>query len=254
MTTDGQEDDLTANGLFIGESIGSIYTYQIDGIYQIGDENIPAGFAPGVYKLANLGGDETITPQDDRTIIGRTEPAYSFGIRNNITYKNFSFSFFIKSVQGGSNSYLGLNDPFNSGALNTIGNAQNNNWYAGIDYWSPSNPNAIFKRPGIESPLGAERYFSRSFVRLQDIALSYNLGENAARKIGAQNVKIFVSGKNLFTWTDWKGWDPETGQGLSALTRDPENATTRAQNPGLRTVRQPLPLMKGFSVGLDISF
>ena len=55
-----------------------------------------------------------------------------------------------------------------------------------------------------------------------------------AEKIGVQKLKLFVSGKNLLTLTDWEGWDPETGQGLG-----PTDAS--------------LPVMRGFAFGLDIT-
>lgn len=232
---DGVEDDLTANNLFIGESIGTIYTYEVEGIWQIGDE-VPTGFQPGLYKLKDLDGDEVITPQNDRKIIGRTEPAYRFGIQNTVRYKDFTLRFFINSVQGGKNSFLGLNNPWAGVNYTTVGTAQSSNWYSEVDYWSPSNPDATFRLPGPDAGIAGQRYFSRSFVRLQDISFSYNMGSQLVRKIGMQSFKIFVSGKNLLTFTDWKGWDPETGQGLGA------------------EAGQSLPVMKGVSIGLDVSF
>ncbi|HSF55901.1 MAG TPA: SusC/RagA family TonB-linked outer membrane protein, partial [Algoriphagus sp.] len=108
---DGVEDDLIANNLFIGQSIGTIYNYDIEGIWQIGDE-VPAGFQPGLYKLRDLNGDGSITPQGDRKILGRTEPAYRLGIQNTLKYKEFTLRFFINSIQGGENGYLGQNNPW----------------------------------------------------------------------------------------------------------------------------------------------
>jgi hypothetical protein len=58
-------------------------------------------------------------------------------------------------------------------------------------------------------------YESRSFIRLQDVSLSYNLPAKVIERIKAQAVNVFISGKNLATWTNWEGWDPETGQGLT---------------------------------------
>ncbi|MEB2777390.1 TonB-dependent receptor [Algoriphagus sp. D3-2-R+10] len=233
---DGKEDNLIANSLFIGESIGSIYSYEIDGIWQIADgEDIPNGFQPGLYKLKDLDGDGMITPQDDRKIIGRREPAYRFGIQNTLHYKDFTLRFFINSIQGGKNSYLGENNPW-SGGYGTPGTAQSSNWYEEIDYWTPANPGATYRRPGADAAIGGRRFFDRSFVRIQDISLAYSLKTKMLDRWRMQNFKIFVSGKNLLTLTDWEGWDPETGQGLGA-----------SQGTAL-------PIMKGYTVGLDISF
>lgn len=71
---DGKEDDLVASNLFIGESTSAIYGYIIDGIYQL-DDDIPAGYHPGNYKIRDVDGDGEITV-DDRVVIGdRTLPA-----------------------------------------------------------------------------------------------------------------------------------------------------------------------------------
>jgi TonB-linked SusC/RagA family outer membrane protein len=232
---DGKEDDLIANNLFIGQSIGTIYGYVIDGLWQIGDE-IPAGYQPGLYRLRDLNNDGNITPQDDRQILGRTEPAYRFGIQNTLSYKDFTFRFFINSVQGGKDGYLGLNNPWAGVNYGTPGTAQSSNWFQEVNYWSPSNPNATFRRPGPDAGIAGQRYFDRSFIRLQDISLAYNVNRDFVQRLGMQSFKIFVSGKNLLTFTNWEGWDPETGQGLGA-----EAGTS-------------LPVMKGVSVGLDVSF
>lgn len=233
--SNGQEDDLIANNLFIGQPIGAVYDYVVDGIYQISDgEDIPDGYEAGLYRLRDLNGDGEIRPEDDRQIIGYEEPAYQFGIQNTLRYGGFAFKFFVKSIQGGSSGYLGENNPWASG-YGTPGVAQASNWYAEIDYWSPTNPGATYRRPGPNAPIGGNRYFARNFFRLQDISLSYSLNSGLIERWGLQELKVFVSGKNLVTLTDWEGWDPETGQGLGS------------------TQGTALPVMRGFSVGLNIS-
>lgn len=231
---DGREDDLTANGLFIGQPIGTIYDYEVTGIYQISDiDNIPSGFSPGQYQLRDLNGDGQIRAQDDRRILGYREPAYELGLQNTLRYGDFALKFFIKTIQGGKNGYLNRNDPWASG-YGTPGVAQSANWYQEVSYWSPSNPDAIYRLPGTNAAIAGQRYFARNFVRLQDISLSYNLNDKLVDKIGLHSLKVYVSGKNLLTITDWEGWDPETGQGLG-------------------TTGRALPVMKGVSFGLDIS-
>src|SRR5690606_36643674 len=75
---DGVEDDMTASSLFIGESLSAIYDYKVDGIYQIGDD-IPDEFHPGNYRVVDTNGDGNISA-DDRTIIGKTDPAARMGL------------------------------------------------------------------------------------------------------------------------------------------------------------------------------
>jgi TonB-linked SusC/RagA family outer membrane protein len=228
---DGIEDDLVASGLFIGRSIGTIFDFQTDGIYQIGDD-IPAGFFPGTYRIVDQNNDGVINPLDDRVFLGQTEPAYRFGIQNTIAYKGFTMRLFIHSVQGAKNRYRQANHPF--GVAGTTGTAQNSNWFNNFDYWSSVNPDGQYPQPWQIAQVRPVAYFSRNFVRLQDISLAYDFTPALIKKVGMQNLKLFVSGKNLMTITQWDGWDPETGQGIG-------------NNQGF-------PLMKGFTAGLDVSF
>lgn len=232
---DGREDDLIANGLFIGESIGAINSYIVDGIYQIGDD-IPDGFQPGQYKLRDLNGDGEITPLEDRAIIGRTEPAYRFSIFNDFRYKNFSLTTFINSVQGGKNGYLGNITP-TSGQFGEFGwtpNVVNNfNTVREFDYWTPQNPNAEFTGLRYTNPIDPSIYRDRSFVRLQDVNLSYSFPKKLLEKYAVQDLRIFLSGKNLYTWTDWNGIDPEAGIGLQPFRN---------------------PVMSSYSLGFNLTF
>lgn len=203
---DGKEDDLVASNLFIGKSTSAVYNYVIDGIWQLNDE-IPKGYYPGNYKIRDTTGEGNITT-DDRVIIGRGDPAYRFGLMNKFRYKNVSFSFFINSVQGGKDGYLGSN----SSALHR-GDANHRRWNKisklAADYWSPNNPKATYSRSTNGGAIVPNAYQDRSFIRLQDVNLSYNVPCQWIQRIGIENLDFYVSGKNLITITDWKGWDPE---------------------------------------------
>jgi len=225
---DGKEDDLIGSLLFIDESINSIYDYESAGIIQLGEE-APPGFFVGTHEVIDQNGDGVVDALD-RVIRGREEPSYNFGLLNEFNYKNFTFRFFINSIQGGKNGYLGLNNP-NFGQSD---NARRNNLFVDYDYWTPANPTARYRGQDQEAGIEYRYYGDRSFVRLQDVSLSYRLNKKAiVEKLGLQGVKFFISGKNLATWTSWEGWDPETGSGLE---------------------QSGLPVMKGYSLGLDVSF
>jgi TonB-dependent starch-binding outer membrane protein SusC len=228
---DGKEDDLVASGLFIGRSIGAVYGYVIDGIWQVTDE-IPTGYFPGTYRIVDQNDDGNISAANDRVILGRTEPAYRFGIQNSFSYKDFTLRFFINSIQGGKDGYLGANH--HTGIGGTSGTAQNSNWFTFYDYWSPTNPNGKYSLPWVQAAIHPVKYYSRSFVRLQDISLAYQLKQTFAKRIGVEGLKLYLSGKNVLTFTNWDGWDPETGQGIGN-----NNA---------------FPLMKSYTLGVDISF
>ena len=62
---------------------------------------------------------------------------------------------------------------------------------------------------------------SRSFIRLQELSLSYNLPQDWLKKIFISRAKVYISATNLFTITSWDGWDPEIGMGLTYNTNYP---------------------------------
>lgn len=233
---DGVEDDLIQSNLFIGESINAIYDYEVDGIYQTGDV-IPDGYAIGNYRVVDQNGDGVITQADDRKILGTRDPSYAVSLLNTFTYKNLSFSFFLNSIQGNGGNYISQND----NALYRNANTLYQNVLTGIDYWSPDNPSGLNamapSRPGISGT----RYENRSFVRLQDINLRYNFNRDILQRIGLTDLSVFLSGKNLFTWTDWTGWDPEF-----------QSAADNIYGVGLTTNGRPV--LKGYSLGINLSF
>ncbi|MBN2817757.1 MAG: TonB-dependent receptor [Bacteroidales bacterium] len=224
---DGVEDDLVSSNLFIGEPISAVYSYIIDGIYQVDDEDIPAGYNPGNYKIRDVTGEGSITT-DDRVILGKADPAYRFGIMNKFRFHNFSLNFFINSVQGGKNGYLSSN------SMALYRNDNNLRWNLiseqAEDLWSPNNRNATYSRSVTAGAIVPTRYQDRSFIRLQDITLSYTLPGSLLKPYGIKDLSLYLNGKNLITLTDWKGWDPEANSDYGGR-----------------------PVMKSFSIGLNVT-
>ena len=222
---DGIEDDNISSNLFIGQPISAVYGYVVDGIYQLGDD-IPAGFHPGNYRIVDMTGEGEITPED-RVILGKGDPAYRFGIMNTLEYKNFTLSFFINSVQGGKDGYLAANS-------SSLVRDQNNlrwNRISAWDYWSPRNPDAVYARSISTPKITPTVYEDRSFVRLQDVSLSYAFPKSITNKVGLSEIDLFFSGKNLLTFTKWHGWDPEAGSTYSGR-----------------------PVMRSFSFGVSLTY
>lgn len=237
---DGKEDDLSASGLFIGQPLTAIYDYKTNGIYQLGDKDIPDGYYPGSLRIVDTDGKEGITP-DDRVILGKTDPAYRFGILNKFTYKGITLSFFINSVQGGKDGYLGRNSASMTESSSTPNNLMKE---LGGLYWSPVNTGGIYPNAEVLGQINPNYYQQRSFVRLQDVTLSYDLPKSIVSKIGLDGVNIFFNGKNLLTFTDWHGWDPEPNNSYT------ENNITRVSGCGYSN----RPVMRSFTGGINISF
>lgn len=230
---DGREDDIVSSDLFIGEPQGVIFDYEIAGMWQLADEDagrIPDGFFPGTYKLVDQNNDGIIDPSD-RKILGYEDPSYRFGIANTFSYKGFSLYVFINSIQGGKKYYFADGSPYKSSNFRRRDQLSYMNalkW----DYWLPTNPDAKYRRLDAPSAFEARPYDQRSFIRLQDISLSYTFDPKFLETIKVRNLKLNVSCKNLLTLTKWEGVDPETGIGLV---------------PGL-------PVMKSYTLGLNLEF
>ncbi|GAA3597511.1 TonB-dependent receptor [Flavivirga amylovorans] len=237
---DGIEDDLISNnrtdGLFIGEPQRVYYDYEIIGMWQLADAadgSIWPGFLPGTYKLNDLDGSDDISLASDRKIIGYRDPSYRFGIANTVSYKNLSMYVFLNSIQGGKDYYFGDDAPHSTGNWNKADQLSYSNVPKGAwDYWMPENPNAKYRRLDDAGQFPGTPYTQRSFVRLQDVTISYNFPNKLIEKLSLSNLKLFVSGKNLATWTKWNGSDPETGVGFR-----PDN-----------------PLLKSYTMGLNVQF
>ncbi|MDR3269832.1 MAG: TonB-dependent receptor [Tannerella sp.] len=232
---DGKEDDLISSKIFIGHPYGVCYDFEQIGLWQLDEYHagvIPDGFTYGSYKVRDINGDGKYAAADDRTILGYTDPSYRFSIQNAVRYKAWELKIFVNSIQGGKDYYYG--QPEDGTIPDNI--YKNNRPY--WDYWMPENPNARYRQIGAYEPAlfqnnaAYRAYVQRSFIRLQNITLSYKVPSVFLKKIGVNNFKVYMTGNNLATLTDWDGWDPETGVGL---TND-------------------YPLLRNYSMGINFDF
>lgn len=234
---DGIEDDLISEGLFIGESLNAIYDYYTTGeLWQLEDYyagTIPSTADLGSYKILDYNENGVTDPQD-KYILGTSDPLFRIAIENSFSYKGWKLSFFINSILGNDKYYLGRDDMMSFNSLNGT-MYDNTNFPANSDLWTPENTDARYQRMGVSysGGLGAARYIPRSFVRLQDLNLSYTFENSILDKIKMQDLRLFLNGKNLLTLTNWNGWDPETGAKI---------------NTGGR------PVMRGYTFGLEVKF
>jgi TonB dependent receptor. len=186
----------------LANQLSAIYDYTIDGIWQVGD-NIPEGYHPGNYKIVDINEDGKID-ENDRSIIGKNDPSVRMGLLNTLKYKGFTLSFFLNAVLGGSKSYLGKNSYAELVNDNTL---RHNRLTEQVDnFWTPSNPSGIYALYNANPAINPYRYENRSFLRLQDITLSYDLPREWMQKIRIDGINVYVSAKNLLTITGWHGW------------------------------------------------
>ena len=233
----GDKQDDLGNRWFIGEPISVIYDYVMEGIWQKdeierGDHlNHDPQAQPGDVKLADLNGDGKITPEGDKKIQGQTTPKWIGGMTNTFTYKNLSLSIFIQTVQG-----LKRNNSLLAMASDEMGRR---NSTTEIGYWTESNPSNEYRSLSKTSNrwgYGFPR--SAAFTRIKDITLSYQFPAQICNMLHLNALTVYASGRNLFTFTDWKGWDPES------------DITQR----GWRDYENNYPMTKSMVFGLNVTF
>lgn len=212
----GNGEDDVANGWFIGYPNHVNFGYKFDGIYQEGEDPSETALPyakPGYAKIADVNND-TLINADDRVILSDRQPNLIGGISNTFSYKNLQLSFFIHFVQGVTRA-----NPYKNWGR-TWGEAQRNT--INLTYWTSDNPINTFpvNDPNALSGYPVLFYEDASFVRLKDLTLSYTFPEEIINRIRLDNLRVYLSGQNLFTLTSWTGLDPELdGQSSIPLTR-----------------------------------
>ncbi|MET0638092.1 MAG: TonB-dependent receptor [Chitinophagaceae bacterium] len=202
-------DDAAHTLVQMGQPINSYYGLQFEGIYQNTAEiarHLSAnanGALPGDIRFRDLNEDGQINA-DDRTFIGNPIPKYNFGFNFSAEYKNFDFSFLIQGVEG-VDRYNDLKQilnydsrPFNSttdvlGAWNGEGT-------------SNTQPRLTFNNNG-GGNVSSVFVEDASYVRLKNMELGYNIN---LKKGNIKGLRLYVSGQNLATITDYTGLDPES--------------------------------------------
>ena len=193
----------------VGEEIGSFYGRVSDGIWQLdeADEADIYGARPGDHKYVDLNDDGQITG-DDRTIIGHAQPDFFWSINNTLSYKGLELSFYFQGVHG--------NDILNSNRFELeSGNGLSNSSVAMLNRWTPENQSNVYPRAnrGADYLHMSDRYLEDgSYVRLQLVTLGYDLPRGFLQRIHLKGIRVYVSGKNLLTFTNYSGFDPEVGR------------------------------------------
>ncbi|MET3114538.1 TonB-linked SusC/RagA family outer membrane protein [Pedobacter sp. CG_S7] len=196
--------------LRVGQPIGVFYGLVTDGIFQNAAEVASSAqktAKPGERRYKDLNGDGVIN-SSDREILGHAQPDYTFGFTNNFSYKGFDLAVFIQGVEG--NSIFNLNR-FELESL--TGNS--NNSKSVLDRWTPTNPsNTIPRASSAGSPyqVTSRQIEDGSYIRLKNIQLGYNFSPQLLKRIKLSNAKIYISGQNLLTKTEYSGYDPEVSR------------------------------------------
>lgn len=202
-------DDRTHTRTEVGQPINSYFGLVFDGIYQTPAEvsshlfTNANGALPGDIKFKDLNGDGQINA-DDRTTIGNPVPKLTYGFAFSSSFKKFDFSFLLQGVQG-VDRYNDLKQiiNFDSRPFNSMTSV--------LDSWngpgtSNTLPRVTFNNNG-GGNVSSVFVEDASYLRLKNIEVGYTFD---VKKIGVKNVRLYASGQNLFTVTDYTGLDPES--------------------------------------------
>ncbi len=195
----GDDTNILAEGI----PVGSFYGYIYDGVNADGS---PVYRDIGSRDAENnlIMEPDGVINGDDRTIIGNPHPDFIFGFNNNFKYKNFDLNIFIQGVDG--------NDMLNFSRMELEWvNGKGNQMATVLNRWTPTNTDTDIPKPsGSYSSISSTRWIEDgSYVRLKNLSLGYNVPEKLLKKTSIKKLRIYVSGQNLWTITNYTGYNPD---------------------------------------------
>lgn len=190
-----------------GQPVGQFYGYQWGGVDpDTGD----------VYYIAK-DGSSTFNPTDaDKKNIGNANPDFIYGFTNTLSYKGFSLNVFFQGSQG--------NDILNATRFDTESMIDAKNQTTTVlRRWQ--NPGDVTDVPRVttdgsiaNSRISSHYVEDGSYLRLKALTIGYDLSKDVLSRIGLSALKIYATGENLLTFTNYSGFDPEVNFGGNSTT------------------------------------
>ncbi|WP_245577810.1 SusC/RagA family TonB-linked outer membrane protein [Gelidibacter mesophilus] len=270
--TNFDNPNLSLVDFYEGMTIGELWGYKIDGLFQTENEianhadqsfvsnriSAGGGLKPGDVKYIDLDGDgyigegeNTVNNPGDRKIIGNSAPQYLYSFLASAEWKGFDLSMFFQGVgkqdwypNSDSRIFWGpYNRPYNSFIRKDLAN----------QIWSPENPDAYYPRNYGYIALGGslekvnDRYLqSVAYLRFKNLTIGYTLPDGIISK-SATKLRIYFSGENLLTFSPLTEYiDPEAAS-ASVNLNSPSPSTNRG-------TAQTNPFSKTYSLGISLKF
>ncbi|MGL5111591.1 MAG: SusC/RagA family TonB-linked outer membrane protein [Flavobacterium sp.] len=251
VNTNGYQP-VTVTNTLVGNPIGMFYGYIAEGLFkdQATLSSAPLQFGQtvgsaagqtslGDVKYKDVNGDGVIDP-NDRAFIGNPHPDFTFGFTNNFKYKNVDLSIF---VQGSSGNDI-LNLTKRAGTTNA--SLFENQLVDALDYYSTNNTSSQNPRPigdaSNSNLLISSRYVEDgSYIRIQNVTFGYSFPQSLIEKVKISRLRLYATAQNLFTFTNYSGYDPEIGSfNQNVLLSGIDNGR--------------YPISRTFTVGLNVEF
>ncbi|MDN5291923.1 MAG: TonB-dependent starch-binding outer membrane protein SusC, partial [Anaerophaga sp.] len=240
-----------------GHPVGSFYGWRVDGIFQsqeeidalnekVNPENNngyyqSASTQPGDFKYKDLNNDGWIDDQD-REVLGNGYPKINFGFNAILEYKNFDFNLFAHGVLGQkilSYAYKNLTSMYiaDGGYRNVLREYAEN-------AWTPENRSNKFprltKQDANHNGQVSDAFVKNGdFLKIQNLQVGYTFKNETIKPLNIENLRLFMSVQNLYTFTSYEAGDPEIG-------------TSKVLQTGFDGGRYPFP--RTFLFGITLGF
>lgn len=237
----------------VGKPIAGFWLYKADGIFQNEtevkahtDKNgnmLQPNAQPGDIRFRDVDGDGTID-ENDKEYCGSGIPKVEANLSFNASYKGVDLSFLLGSSWG--------NKLYNGNRYFYEGMSSGSNFLAtALQAWTPENTNTSVPRAILQDPNGNSRESDRflengNFVRLRQLQIGYTLPSSLMKRAFIDKLRVYVSGENLFTITNYSGIDPEFSR------KNPNNENSEALNAGIDNLIYPF--TRSFIFGLQLTF
>ena len=227
--------------LQVGKEVGAFYLFIMDGIYQY-DGEVPAeqyaqGIRAGDVKWRDVD-DNNLINDNDRQVIGSSNPYFSGGWNNTFRYKGVSLDVFFTYMYG--------NDVYAAWKINTSKLGHKNGVLAeeARNRWTGPGSTDLHPRSvsgDTNNTRNSDRWLEDgSFLRLRSLTLSYTVPEKISRRLAMKSLRVYFQGDNLWLATRYSGWDPEVSNNLDPRFMGVDNFSV------------PQPRM--FCFGLNVTF
>jgi TonB-dependent starch-binding outer membrane protein SusC len=249
--------NLPGTMIIVGQPVGVFYGFKSLGI--IRDSAAAAAvkytnFNGSTYKAgdmlaADIAGAKTAAGRDtsdgkitleDRTVIGDPTPDFNYGITNTLSFRGFELTGLLQGVHGGKILNVNRIRTESSPRVNVAADRY-------YDAWSPTNTDAKYPRIG-ENPnqVGTNNFTTNlledaSYLRLRTVTLSWAVPRRYLMRSGVDGARVYFTGSNLITWSDYSGFDPD-------VSAQSVGNTNRGIDIGA------YPLARTFTAGLSFNF
>lgn len=229
----------------VGQSISSFYLMHVVGVFK-DEEDVKKGpiyapnTQPGDLKFEDVDGNGKITTAD-KTIVGSPFPDFTWGLTNNFRWKNLSLSIFVNGSHGAETFYGAGETVMNLAGVQNQLSLVNDRWRSSENPGNGFLPRAIRSDYALGQTLTSRFLFDASYVRIKDITLSYDFPRSILSKIKLKGLNTYLNISNVYTFTDYPGYDPEASQSGDSVTA-----------AGTDSGSYPLPRV--YTVGIKVAF